>query len=407
MKNQLHHRFAGTALQAMILRGNCPIINPLKWDGQIPRIDPIGLVEMLVYRAALHWNPRSSTYQLDHDGLAYECEDANFGKVLNGFTSAILPGAYGEQFKPNKHFVGRASSWVKTNASGTELLFPDKCELFVENGVLTISKDGPALTEFDPEKAYFGRSAFEYYPFEGCPVFLRTLACAVGTAEVGLLQELLGCALFRLAPHPLLLIQGVPATIGAPLAKLFLRVAQWGNLANYYLADDSLESEVEVQPGVLLVRPKFNGNPFSDEQLGFLASNLGQYVLRGTPAMQGLTMFSSILIDPMGRHLPSSGDVDWSKAPIHCITLNDSDPGVYQTAEMTKEMDETPGIFNWIVEGAVRLLQKNGEIRPTRTMLQHLEAVMGRSKTFADARDTALHEAEQDLASGNSVKGAA
>lgn len=299
------------------------------------------------------------------------------------------------------------SSLLKGNVEQMNPFQRKRGIIHAANGVLSLNDDPDVLLEFSPEYYSRNRSDVAVDPNAECPRFIQELLePAIPKEDILLLQKYCGQCLLGYNPsQTILLIPGTPGGGKSTLVSVIEKVIGLHNIAQLKVNHLSERFEVASFFGKTLLTGK-------DVPGNFLDNPRGANVLKSLVGGDRLSAEQKNL----KRRFDIVGEFNiiiTSNARLH-LKL-DSDIGAWQRRLLIIEFEKMPpkkpiphfddllvategsGILNWMIEGAIILLDELetfGRIQRSKAQMQRVDDLLAESDSvvaFAQNRVRAKH----------------
>ncbi len=260
--------------------------------------------------------------------------------------------------------------------------------IHVGNGVLHLDEDPPDLHPFSPDYYSRNRSQIEYDPAATCPRFLdELLRPALPEEDISLLQRYAGMCLLGGNPaHRFLVLRGTAGGGKSTLVEVIETVIGPHNVAQLRVHLLTERFEIAGFLGKTLLCGKDVPGNFLDNRAAHMikpltgGDRLNAEQKNVKHRFDVIGDFAVIITTNTRLHVRLDSDTEAWRRRMLIIDFTQPPtpkPIPYFARELIRT--EGPGILNWCVEGAVRLLEelrRFGHIKLTDTQRQRVDALL-------------------------------
>ena len=277
----------------------------------------------------------------------------------------LLESEYRDRLKRN--FVEEAYAHLqRANVINRKKINQYTNKIPIENGIFNLLQR--EIEPFNPEQVYTYKLNIKYDPVAQCPKWIEFVKQVVSEDDIPLLQEIMGYCLVPAMPfHKMFWLYGTGRNGKGVVVRTLEHILGEESCANLNLSEfrESRRFSLSQLYGKLL-------NVSSEPPLSkyglpttVLKMVTGQDTIRAELKCKNerlvFTNFAKMLV--LGNHFPKVEDNSlgwWDR--VETLNFPNSFEGIQCIPDIERNWipEETPGIFNWMLEGLYRIFEKNG-----------------------------------------------
>jgi P4 family phage/plasmid primase-like protien len=290
--------------------------------------------------------------------------------------------------KRSESFMSQVLRFLKGMAEEPDAFQRHEPIIHVGNGVIHLNEDPPALHEFSPGYYSRNRSEICYDPAATCPRFLNDLLRpALPDEDIFLLQRYAGLCLLGGNPaQRFLILRGTAGGGKSTLVEVLETVIGPHNVAQLRVHLLTERFEIAGFLGKTLLCGKDVPGDFLDNRAAHVlkpltgGDRLSAEQKNVKHRFEVIGEFAVIITTNTRLHVRLDSDTEAWRRRMLIIDFTQP-PTAKPIPHFARELVRTegPGILNWCIEGAVRLLaelQEHGRIQLTEAQKQRVDALL-------------------------------